>query len=175
MGYLDPCYTEPGRLGPESDVFSFGVVLLELVSGRKVMDVNSCPSSIVAWAAPLVAAGRQREVFDGRVAAPPTARTERAVARVLAVAARCVSESVERRPAMEEVVSELHAAVESAGWRRGYAHRVVERVCWRVASWGRHVRRSKRVTATKIECTGEHSECSGALDSCPLPLHSQTA
>ncbi|KAL6849940.1 hypothetical protein ACP4OV_020567 [Aristida adscensionis] len=166
IGYLDPCYTEPGHLGPESDVFSFGVVLLELISGRKVMDVNCSPSSIVAWAAPLIAAGRAREVFDGRVAAPPTMRAEIAVARVLAVAARCVSESVERRPAMAEVVAELHGALESAGWRqrhgRGYAHSVVKRVCRRVVSWGEHVRRSKRVRATKVECT-ENSECIGAL------------
>ncbi|OEL24212.1 Serine/threonine-protein kinase-like protein [Dichanthelium oligosanthes] len=183
IGYLDPCYTEPGRLGPESDVFSFGVVLLELVSGRKVMDVNSCPSSIVAWAAPLIAAGRAREVLDGRVAAPPTARAEAAVARVLALAARCVSESVERRPDMAEVVSELHDALESAGWRRhdgprGYARGVVERVRSRVASWGQRVRRSKRVRATKIECTEHsHSDSGVALDRevsptpCALPLH----
>ncbi|WVZ71669.1 hypothetical protein U9M48_020230 [Paspalum notatum var. saurae] len=162
---MDPCYTEPGRLGPESDVFSFGVVLLELVSGRKVMDVNSCPSSIVAWAAPLIAAGRAREVLDGRVAAPPTARARGAVARVLAVAARCVSDSVERRPAMSEVVSELQGALEAAGWwrpaARWYARGVVERACRRVASWGRRVgRRSKRVRATKIECT-EHSGSGG--------------
>ncbi|KAL6627679.1 hypothetical protein ACP70R_031405 [Stipagrostis hirtigluma subsp. patula] len=181
IGYLDPCYTEPGHLGPESDVFSFGVVLLELVSGRKVMDMNASPSSIVAWAAPLVRAGRAREVFDCRVAAPSTPRAESAVARVLAVAARCVSESVERRPAMAEVVSELHGALESAGWRhshgRGYVHGAVERAYRRVVSWGQHVRRSKRVRATKVECT-EHSECIGSLDQedpCPLQLQSNSS
>ncbi|KAJ1283248.1 hypothetical protein BS78_03G113900 [Paspalum vaginatum] len=186
IGYLDPCYTEPGRLGPESDVFSFGVVLLELVSGRKVMDVNSCPSSIVAWAAPLIGAGRAREVLDGRVPAPPTARAQGAVARVLAVAARCVSDSVDRRPAMSEVASELQGALEAAGWRRHdgprgwHARGVVERVCRRVASWGQRVgRRSKRVRATKIECT-EHSGSGGVAPSAggqdssrtqPVPLH----
>lgn len=180
IGYLDPCYTEPGRLGPESDVFSFGVVLLELVSGRKVMDVNASPSSIVAWAVPLIGAGLAREVFDGRVAAPAGAEAHSAVARVLAVAARCVSESVERRPAMAEVVSVLHGALESAGWRRHargyYPSRVVEMVYRRVVSWGVHLHAKRRVRTSKIECT-EHSgsEGSGAapdrVDSCPLPLH----
>ncbi|XP_040375823.1 serine/threonine-protein kinase-like protein At5g23170 [Oryza brachyantha] len=165
IGYLDPCYTEPGRLGPESDVFSFGVVLLELVSGRKVMDVNASPSSIVAWAVPLVAAGMARQVLDGRIAAPRCPKAERAVARVLAVAARCVSEFVERRPAMADVVAELHGALESAGWpRRRRAHGLAGTLYRRVVSWGAshlHVRRSK------IECT-EHS---GSEGSCAQPDH----
>ncbi|BAF04601.2 serine/threonine-protein kinase-like protein At5g23170 [Oryza sativa Japonica Group] len=168
IGYLDPCYTEPSRLGPESDVFSFGVVLLELVSGRKVMDVSASPSSIVAWAVPLVAAGMAREVFDGRLPAPRRAREERAVARVLAVAARCVSEAVERRPAMSDVVAELHAALESAGWprrprRRGDAHGLAGTLYRRVVSWAAsrlHVRR-RRVRTSKIECT-EHSGSEGS-------------
>ncbi|VAH75992.1 unnamed protein product [Triticum turgidum subsp. durum] len=152
MGYLDPSYTEPGRLGPESDVFSFGVVLLELISGRKVMDVNASPSSIVAWALPLIGAGLARQVFDGRVAAPrPGTDAEAAIARVLSVAARCVSESVERRPAMAEVASELRGALESGRWhRRG--RDVVERVCRRVVSWGIQVR-VKTTRRSKVECT----------------------
>uniref|UniRef100_A0A0E0JGU3 non-specific serine/threonine protein kinase n=1 Tax=Oryza punctata TaxID=4537 RepID=A0A0E0JGU3_ORYPU len=183
IGYLDPCYTEPGRLGPESDVFSFGVVLLELVSGRKVMDVNASPSSIVAWAVPLVAAGMAREVLDGRVPAPRCAKEERAVARVLAVAARCVSERVERRPAMSDVVAELHGALESAGWPRrprrrgGDAHGLAGTLYRRVVSWGAsrlHVRR--RVRTSKIECT-EHSGSEGSAQpdhpsSSPRPSHS---
>jgi interleukin-1 receptor-associated kinase 1 len=55
-------------------------------------------------------------MLDARVAAPPTARAEGAVARILALATRCVSESVER-PAMAEVASERHGALESAGRR----------------------------------------------------------
>lgn len=178
MGYLDPSYTEPGRLGPESDVFSFGVVLLELISGRKVMDVNASPSSIVAWALPLIGAGLARQVFDGRVAAPrPGTDAEAAIARVLSVAARCVSESVERRPAMAEVASELRGALESGGWhRRG--RDVVERVCRRVVSWGIQLR-VKTTRRSKVECTelSGSSEGGGApsrADSCHLPSRSNS-
>nr|BAJ97616.1 predicted protein [Hordeum vulgare subsp. vulgare]BAK01332.1 predicted protein [Hordeum vulgare subsp. vulgare] len=171
MGYLDPSYTEPGRLGPESDVFSFGVVLLELISGRKVMDVNASPSSIVAWALPLIGAGLARQVFDGRVAAPsPGTDAEAAIARVLSVAARCVSETVERRPAMAEVASELRGALESGGWHRRGRH-VVERVCRRVVLWGVQLR-VKTTRRSKVECTelSGSSEGGGApsrADSCP--------
>ncbi|KAG8045180.1 hypothetical protein GUJ93_ZPchr0008g12527 [Zizania palustris] len=158
IGYLDPYYTEPGRLGPESDVFSFGVVLLELVSGRKVMDVNASPSSIVAWAVPLVAAGTARAVLDRRIAAPQGADAERAVSRVLAVAARCVSESVDRRPAMAEVVAELHGALESAGWQRHrHAHGRLAGMLYRrvLSCWRLHVRR--RVQTSKIVCSEGNS------------------
>ncbi|KAL5222376.1 hypothetical protein ABZP36_027089 [Zizania latifolia] len=160
IGYLDPYYMEPSRLGPESDVFSFGVVLLELVSGRKVMDVNASPSSIVAWAVPLVTAGTARAVLDGRIAAPRGTDAERAVSRVLTVAARCVSDSVDRRPAMAEVVAELHGALESAGWlRHRHAHgRLAGMLYRRVVSWGAshlHVRR--RVRTSKIVCSEENS------------------
>jgi len=53
-------------------------------------------------------------MLDARVVAPPTTRAEGAVARILALATRCVSESVER-PAMAEVVSELHGALRAPG------------------------------------------------------------
>ena len=86
QGYAAPEYVDSGHLTAKSDVFSFGVVLLELVSGRKVMDVSACPSSIVAWAAPLIAAGRAREVLDTRVAAPPTAPPAAALLRCSASA-----------------------------------------------------------------------------------------
>jgi interleukin-1 receptor-associated kinase 1 len=179
MGYLDPSYTEPGRLGPESDVFSFGVVLLELVSGRKVMDMNASPSSIVAWAVPLIGAGLARQVFDGRVAAPtPGGDAEAAIARVLAVAARCVSEGVGRRPTMSEVASELRGALEGAGWhRRRRGMDAVERVYRRVASWGTRLR-AKTARRSKVECTelsSGSSEGSGSrADSCSLPSRSNS-
>ncbi|XP_047061287.1 serine/threonine-protein kinase-like protein At1g28390 [Lolium rigidum] len=174
MGYLDPSYTEPGRLGPESDVFSFGVVLLEIVSGRKVMDMNASPSSIVAWAVPLIRAGLARQVFDGRVAAPPTGGVdEAAIARVLDVAARCVSVVVEQRPTMSEVASELRAALESAGWHRRRGMDAVERAYRRVASWGTRVRAKTTTRRSKVECTelssGSSEGSSSRADSCPTP------
>ncbi|KAJ8500451.1 hypothetical protein OPV22_011003 [Ensete ventricosum] len=152
IGYLDPCYAESGELGPTNDVFSFGVVLLELVSSRKVMDMERDPSLIVAWALPMIRANRLAEVCDGRVALPDYMR--RPIGRMLSVAARCVSEEVERRPLMGEVVGELQGVVEGAvlSWPvwgsvrskvRGRIHRCVR-------AWRRCV--EKRVTTTRIVC-----------------------
>ncbi|KAH9558767.1 hypothetical protein CY35_06G024400 [Sphagnum magellanicum] len=45
-GYLSPEYATYGHLTQKLDVYSFGVLLLEIVSGRKVMDYNRPPKEI---------------------------------------------------------------------------------------------------------------------------------
>uniref|UniRef100_A0A1J3FSR6 non-specific serine/threonine protein kinase n=2 Tax=Noccaea caerulescens TaxID=107243 RepID=A0A1J3FSR6_NOCCA len=40
-GYLDPEYYNSGRLGEKSDVFSFGIVLLEIITNQRVISENS--------------------------------------------------------------------------------------------------------------------------------------
>ncbi len=45
-GYLSPEYATCGHLTQKLDVYSFGVLLLEIVSGRKVMDYNRPPEEI---------------------------------------------------------------------------------------------------------------------------------
>ncbi|KAK6143194.1 hypothetical protein DH2020_023542 [Rehmannia glutinosa] len=57
MGYLDPCYVTPDNLSTKTDVFSFGILLLEIISGRKAIDVAHSPPSIVDWAIPLIRRG----------------------------------------------------------------------------------------------------------------------
>ncbi|EOX96589.1 hypothetical protein QUC31_005639 [Theobroma cacao] len=104
IGYLDPCYVTPDNLSTKTDVFSFGILLLEIISGRKAIDVAHSPPSIVDWAIPLVKKGKIVAVYDPRIAPPkdPIVRKQLAV-----IAAKCVRSYRERRPAMKEVVGWL--------------------------------------------------------------------
>ncbi|XP_019450844.1 PREDICTED: serine/threonine-protein kinase-like protein At3g51990 isoform X1 [Lupinus angustifolius] len=104
MGYLDPCYVTPDNLSTKNDVFSFGILLLEIISGRKAIDVTYSPHSIVDWAIPLIKRGKLLCVYDPRIPPPkdPIVRKQLAV-----IAAKCVRSCRERRPSMNEIVNWL--------------------------------------------------------------------
>ncbi|RVW19736.1 Serine/threonine-protein kinase-like protein [Vitis vinifera] len=82
----------------------FGILLLEIISGRKAIDVGHSPPSIVDWAIPLIRKGKLLAIYDPTIAPPkePFVRKQLAV-----VAAKCVRSCRERRPSMKEVVEWL--------------------------------------------------------------------
>ncbi|XP_051132758.1 serine/threonine-protein kinase-like protein At5g23170 [Andrographis paniculata] len=105
IGYIDPNYTAPEKLSTKIDVYSYGVVLLELISGRKAIDVAKSPASVVEWALPLIKRRRTHQVCDSRVRLPPD--MEGSVELLLGTAARCLSPVEALRPPMSEIVAEL--------------------------------------------------------------------
>ncbi|CAI5491679.1 unnamed protein product [Closterium sp. Naga37s-1] len=68
-GYLDPEYFTIQQLTDRSDVFSFGVVLLELISGQQPIDLNRPQQhwSIIDWARDHLQQGNIRAVADPTV------------------------------------------------------------------------------------------------------------
>lgn len=107
FGYVAPEYAMTGHLLVKSDVYSYGVVLLELLSGRKPVDMCQPPGeeNLVAWARPLLT------TTEGvaQLADPSLARNYNFddMAKVAAIASMCVHPEVTQRPFMGEVVQAL--------------------------------------------------------------------
>uniref|UniRef100_A0A7N0ULH1 Protein kinase domain-containing protein n=1 Tax=Kalanchoe fedtschenkoi TaxID=63787 RepID=A0A7N0ULH1_KALFE len=114
LGYLDPTYLAPADLSTKSDVFSFGVLLLEMISGRNAIDLHYSPPSIIDWAIPLINNGDFVDICDPRIGPPADASVARQLAQL---ASRCVAVEAERRPEMGEVakcLKEISKRLESS-------------------------------------------------------------
>ncbi|OMO66229.1 hypothetical protein COLO4_30679 [Corchorus olitorius] len=107
FGYLAPEYAMTGHLLVKSDVYSYGVVLLELLTGRKPVDLSLPPGqeNLVAWARPLLTAKEGLEtVVDPTILSDTSLDS---IAKVAAIASMCVQPEVSHRPFMGEVVQAL--------------------------------------------------------------------
>ncbi|KAI7983251.1 putative LRR receptor-like serine/threonine-protein kinase RKF3 [Camellia lanceoleosa] len=106
MGYVAPEYALYGQLTERSDVYSYGVVFLELLSGKKaLMAVNEDqPALVTEWAWSLVRKGRALDVIeDGmRDLGPPEV-----MEKYVLVAVLCSHPQLYARPTMDQVVKIL--------------------------------------------------------------------
>nr|XP_051225657.1 receptor-like serine/threonine-protein kinase ALE2 isoform X8 [Lolium perenne] len=107
FGYLAPEYAMTGHLLVKSDVYSYGVVLLELLTGRKPVDMSRPPGqeNLVAWACPFLTNKDGLEtLIDVSLGSGIPFDS---VAKVAAIASMCVQPEVDQRPFMGEVVQAL--------------------------------------------------------------------
>ncbi|KAL8258701.1 hypothetical protein R6Q59_026654 [Mikania micrantha] len=107
-GYCAPDYAMTGQLTFKSDIYSFGVVLLELITGRKAIDDtrSAAEQNLVAWARPLF---KDRRKFPQM--ADPVLEGEfpvRGLYQALAISAMCVQEQPNMRPLIADVVTALN-------------------------------------------------------------------
>ncbi|KAK3129623.1 hypothetical protein QOZ80_6BG0482470 [Eleusine coracana subsp. coracana] len=106
LGYLAPEYAMWGKVSESCDVYSFGVLLLELVSARRPLEKlpGGVKREIVQWAASLVERRKWERLADPRLAGRFDAQQLRAVVET---AMLCTQSTAECRPAMTEVVEML--------------------------------------------------------------------
>ncbi|OMP04985.1 hypothetical protein COLO4_09155 [Corchorus olitorius] len=103
FGYLAPEYLMHGIVDEKTDVFAFGVLLLELVTGRRALDYSQ--QSLVLWAKPLLKKNEIRELIDPALGEDYNSRQ---MNLVLLAASLCIHQSSLRRPQMSQVIQLLN-------------------------------------------------------------------
>ena len=103
FGYLAPEYFMHGIVDEKTDVFAFGVILLELITGRRAVDSDS-RQSLVIWAKPLLDSKNVKELVDPKL---KENYDHIEMNRVMATASLCVHHLSSKRPFMKKVVQLL--------------------------------------------------------------------
>lgn len=109
FGYLAPEYMQSGRATEKTDVYSFGVLVLEVISGKRPTDASYIEKgfNIVGWLNYLASENRRTEIVD-----PLCERVQtESLDSLLSVATQCVSSSPDDRPTMHRVVQILESEV----------------------------------------------------------------
>ncbi|CAA2969663.1 probable receptor-like serine threonine- kinase At5g57670 [Olea europaea subsp. europaea] len=117
FGYLAPEYFMYGKVNYKIDVYAYGVVLLELLSGRKPI-TNDRPKgqeSLVMWAKPILNSGKFVQLLDPNLGSN---YNQEQVERMVLAAALCIRRAPRARPHMTLVLKLLQGDDEILKWAR---------------------------------------------------------
>uniref|UniRef100_A0A6N2M3S3 Non-specific serine/threonine protein kinase n=1 Tax=Salix viminalis TaxID=40686 RepID=A0A6N2M3S3_SALVM len=102
-GYMSPEYAMEGVFSVKSDVFSFGVLVLEIVSGRKNTSFYHSDSlHLLGHAWKLWSSNKASDLMDPTLGDPPSPSM---LLRYINIGLLCVQESPADRPTMSDVIS----------------------------------------------------------------------
>ncbi|CAD6231139.1 unnamed protein product [Miscanthus lutarioriparius] len=91
MGYLAPEYTTVGRFSEKSDVYAFGVIVLQVLTGKRKVTTTQLPDNV-------------DELVDGNLQGNYSAAE---AAKLAKIGLACTSENPDQRPTMVELLQEL--------------------------------------------------------------------
>ncbi|KAL7582244.1 hypothetical protein Lser_V15G44253 [Lactuca serriola] len=121
QGYAAPEYMATGHLTARSDIYSFGVVLLELLTGRRCIDKNRPPGEqiLVVFAKPFLTSKRKiLHIMDPRIEGQYASSV---ATRAAMLAMKCLMKEPKHRPTADELVKaleqiqELQKSLENVG------------------------------------------------------------
>ncbi|XP_024392016.1 receptor-like serine/threonine-protein kinase At1g78530 [Physcomitrium patens] len=106
LGYLPPEYMETGKVTEKGDVYSFGIVLLELLTGKRPTDNYFMDNdfNMVHWAKTAVDEDHPEDIFDEYILG---SCPDEDLLTALDIAFQCVVQQPQARPSMQQVVKML--------------------------------------------------------------------
>jgi serine/threonine protein kinase len=110
IGYMSPEYATLGQLSTKVDVYSFGILLLEIISGRKAILQNATNNMyLVEWAWSLHKTNMLMSLVDQKL---HNTIVESEMQRVINVALLCVQVETTKRPILSEVLNMLQGEMD---------------------------------------------------------------
>ncbi|CAM6057704.1 unnamed protein product, partial [Sphagnum tenellum] len=110
IGYMSPEYATLGQLSTKVDVYSFGVLLLEIISGRKAILQNATSNMyLVEWAWSLHKTNMLISLVDQKI---HNTIVESEMRRAINVALLCVQVETTKRPIMSQVLIMLQGEMD---------------------------------------------------------------
>ncbi|ONM00520.1 Calmodulin-binding receptor-like cytoplasmic kinase 3 [Zea mays] len=105
-GYLDPEYLRTYQLTPKSDVFSFGILLVEILSARRPVELKRTPEEriTIRWTFKKFNEGNTREILDPLL---EDHVDDEVLEKLLSLAFQCAAPTRDDRPTMKEVGEQL--------------------------------------------------------------------
>ncbi|KAL8041825.1 hypothetical protein ABFX02_09G009300 [Erythranthe guttata] len=111
FGYLDPNYFTTGKLTRKSDTYAFGVVLLEVLSGRPAVDFRIAENEriLTKWARENISNGNADQIIASNLRGEIS---EDSLKVFVGIAERCLHDEPKKRPTMAQVVLQLEFALD---------------------------------------------------------------
>lgn len=108
-GYAAPEYIATGHLYVKSDVYGFGVVLLEILTAMRALDTKrpTGQQNLVEWVKPFLSNKKKlKGIMDGRIEGQ---YSPKAAVQAAALSLKCLENDPKQRPSMKEVLESLEA------------------------------------------------------------------
>ncbi|KAK9158749.1 hypothetical protein Scep_005323 [Stephania cephalantha] len=116
LGYLDPEYYKNYQLTDKSDVYSYGVVLLEVLTSQRAIDFSRDDNDVnlAMYVFRHVDSGKVMDIVDQQfLGGESSIETVTAIGALVELALACLREKKGERPSMKDVVEKLQLILDS--------------------------------------------------------------